>query len=211
MVQQRSVPHRTATIATRVLGAIQRLVGRIDQYIFVGVATNDQELFTTQAAHPIILACGTLNHFSDFLEHDVADCMAMVVVDLFKVVDVYQQHGQWLAGSISGIPCLRQGMHARTPVGQFGELIRQRDMLQAAMADRQIGRELLELRRSVSARREQPHHGGVQQRAQYQRGCGHQQRLVEAGVHRRTALQECGRQRRPRYLAQPVDSRKQTH
>ena len=78
-------------------------------------------------------------------QHLVADRVAVGVVHALEVVDVEHQHRQRLLEAVGCCPGLGERAHAGAAVGQAGEQVGHRRVFEAAIADRQLGGELLQL------------------------------------------------------------------
>ena len=121
-----------------VLLDLERLRDRVEQLLrdaaqhrrIVEVLDDHHELVAAQARQQVGLAQRARQRGRHALQELVADAMAERVVDVLEAVEVDEQHADAMAAALGLRDRLRQALVQQQPVGQAGQRVARREILQ---------------------------------------------------------------------------------
>ena len=110
----------------------------------IGVWADDEEFFTAEAASDVGSTDFLTEDAGDGSEDDIADEVAVGIVDLFEVIDVADDEGEF--GILLGgfLPAVAHGFLGEAPVGELSEFVGHCGAVEFAIGDCEFGEVLLE-------------------------------------------------------------------
>ena len=123
-------------------GRAERLVdalgGLVDLPGVLHALQYDHELIPTHAHHDILGAHGRANALRDGLQELVAGLVSARIVDVLEAIEIQEQHREHAAGLFCLFEVARQVGRQIQPIGEPGELIVVREVIQLLMALEQL-------------------------------------------------------------------------
>ncbi|MEJ2202354.1 MAG: hypothetical protein P8X63_15260 [Desulfuromonadaceae bacterium] len=109
-----------------------------------GFRQHQGKLLPAETGGEIVIPQLSFHGLGQSLQDHIPLLMAVTVVDLFEMVDIDHDQGQWFLGALATLQFLVQGFHQKAPVAQLGQGIGVGEIQQGLVAFFQTVLEILD-------------------------------------------------------------------